>query len=517
MCGIVGMAGNLNYAQVGMFKDMMLFSTVRGMDSAGVVFVGLGKDDKPKVQKALGHPGNLFSDGKVFDNKGRLDRIPKVVIGHTRFATQGEVNVENAHPFEFDHIAGVHNGSLSVWHELDGYKEETVDSRAIFRTINNRGIEETWKSFVGPAALVWWDSKEDTLNLVRNNERDLYVAHSEKGDAIFWASELWMITVAAMRANVKLRFRKDEENNTSVLDSWKPKEHVLHTYKPTASDIELEEVKTLEKKTFTSTGHSGGENQSMGYWGQRTGVGFKGRSGLIVPRVRHGSSANLNLDWAVNADRTDKSYVGTEFVMDYAVDIPLGSTSPDAGKKCFVGHMEDGTRVEIFPPTTKEWNEWQDTLTKSYGSNRFNSPSSRTLLTCKFTSRPRMGNQPDGKPVIKIASDCISVVGGDIGKKLLSLAEDVNNSSEEKDGDNVIPFTANANKKYLWKGSWVNGETWMNLLKQTVPDCNCVWCASPITLEDAGEVDWVGRTDILCGACAGDAAVRTEIRTMINS
>lgn len=196
MCGLVGIAGNLEYKDEACFKRLLVVDYFRGTDSTGVARVKPNGD--VDVVKVASHPIDLF-DTLAF-TKAINGVQSSVFLGHNRAATKGKVNAINAHPFQFDHIVGAHNGTLSTasFAELEKVLGEQfeVDSKAIFAAISRLGIEETAKYLQGAWALVWVDTKEHTLNFLRNKERPLWYAYSKDFDKLFWASEHPMINLA---------------------------------------------------------------------------------------------------------------------------------------------------------------------------------------------------------------------------------------------------------------------------------------------------------------------------------
>lgn len=122
MCGIVGYLG-LGKAAPVLLSELRCLE-YRGYDSAGVAVI---EDGRLHVLKAAGKLSNLESLLK--------DRNPTatVGIGHTRWATHGVPNDQNAHPHtdETGTIAVVHNGIIENYEEL---KEELIRAGTHFQS-----------------------------------------------------------------------------------------------------------------------------------------------------------------------------------------------------------------------------------------------------------------------------------------------------------------------------------------------------------------------------------------------
>ena len=190
MCGIVGVAGNLNATDEKIFKEMLLADVVRGKHATGVALVK-GKCRKVDTLK-LAIPSPLFLDLKCTDKlfTGFINNT--VALGHNRHATKGDSDDHaGAHPFTHGHITLVHNGSLTYHANLTPQGENfVVDSEAICRAIELYGIEEVAPKLTGAFALVWIDSEKDTLNFLRNGERRLGLLFDNKLDKVWWSSEI---------------------------------------------------------------------------------------------------------------------------------------------------------------------------------------------------------------------------------------------------------------------------------------------------------------------------------------
>lgn len=201
MCGIVGVAGNLMSREELTMKRLLLVDTLRGFDSTGLAAVRCG-GSMVYVAKRAKHCFDLF-DTKSFQDA--LNGISsQVFIGHNRAATIGGIKDVNAHPFQIEHITGVHNGTLedrdkSMLEDIAGEKFNT-DSEALFAAIAKVGVKEVIPKITkgcdqskGAWSLVWWDANDKTLNFLRNDHRPLWYCFSDDFKLIFWASENWML------------------------------------------------------------------------------------------------------------------------------------------------------------------------------------------------------------------------------------------------------------------------------------------------------------------------------------
>jgi len=132
MCGIVGHLGTFNSLTI--VLDGLEALEYRGYDSAGVSLIG--RDGEIITSKKEGRLTNLRKE------VSRLKEIYFAGIGHTRWATHGNVNQVNSHPHNGPGFSIVHNGIIENASELreelsvEGYKflSET-DSEVFVRLI----------------------------------------------------------------------------------------------------------------------------------------------------------------------------------------------------------------------------------------------------------------------------------------------------------------------------------------------------------------------------------------------
>lgn len=243
MCGIVGVAGKINYDTIKVFDTLLDLDTTRGSHSTGIV--SINSRNEKFILKNLGTPWDL-RELKGYNKATTLNSL--LIIGHNRYATKGKVNKFNAHPFEFSKITGVHNGTLNNSKNLKDWKKFEVDSENLYYHMNENGVEDTISKLDGAFALSWVDEDNKTLNFIRNKERPLKYCYSKDGNTLFWASEEWMLTVACGKNNVKIEKINDFEEN------------ILYTFKIIENDNfnnfkivvkpTIKKLKVLEKNTL---------------------------------------------------------------------------------------------------------------------------------------------------------------------------------------------------------------------------------------------------------------------------
>ncbi len=180
------------------FIQLLIFDVVRGKDSTGVASIHKGGWN---VDKATGVPHELLERQKAKNNIESLQNI--ALIGHNRSATVGSINRQNAHPFDFEHIVGVHNGTLRNKGELESHADFGTDSEALFYNLDKYSPKEVIPKVDGAYALVWYDKRDTTINFLRNSERPMFLAMSEDKKFLYWASEAGMLDFVLRRNNIK--------------------------------------------------------------------------------------------------------------------------------------------------------------------------------------------------------------------------------------------------------------------------------------------------------------------------
>lgn len=201
MCGIIGIAGDLTNKAKKAFEDMLIFSQVRGPYSTGVC--GINYQNDAVLAKVVGRPDQLIDYDKRYERA--VDFNKKLMLGHNRMPTIGKITAKNAQPFAFDDIVGCHNGSVNEFAlrrlKIDSSLYQT-DSEAILANIDKHGIQETLRPLNGAWALVWFDSRNNTLNFTRNRERPLNYCYSHDRQIIFFASEAGFLKNALGRNEI---------------------------------------------------------------------------------------------------------------------------------------------------------------------------------------------------------------------------------------------------------------------------------------------------------------------------
>ena len=172
MCGIIGYIGTKKC--VPKLINALEALEYRGYDSAGIAYV---KNNTVEIIKEVGKIKNL-------KEQVNMDVDAYMGIGHTRWATHGEVNKINAHPHKVGQITLIHNGIIENYQDIknrvvkEGYKFKSktdieiaaalIDS--LYKKNNDmvKTLNEASKILRGSYAFVVMVDKDEHIYATRN-------------------------------------------------------------------------------------------------------------------------------------------------------------------------------------------------------------------------------------------------------------------------------------------------------------------------------------------------------------
>lgn len=199
MCGIAGVMGSgIQGPDLEVLRDLSKVLVVRGQDGAGILqgasytggnlFTTIEKTGQEMAYLMWYHAKSKNGDRTLFRNI-----TDNFFCIHVRAATKGSINDANAHPFEFDNIIGMHNGTLKDNKYL--YDPTITDTEMMFADMDRRGVEDVLRDLdKGSAyAIVVLDKKRNEFIFARNAMRPFFITYNQKRNVIYYASEIGML------------------------------------------------------------------------------------------------------------------------------------------------------------------------------------------------------------------------------------------------------------------------------------------------------------------------------------
>lgn len=190
MCGIYGFIGRPDKITPQIIEKLGKLNVQRGADSTGVAWIC--SDASCVIKQAISSPVffNNLKQGKrnsFLNNYYKRDTL--AILGHTRFATRGAVNNDNAHPFENDNLISTHNGVIYNFDALQTKfsTDYQVDSQIIGHLLAQKDVKMALKQLEGYFCVPYMDRKQPTILNVAVYNADF--SYSIWHDQLYYSSD----------------------------------------------------------------------------------------------------------------------------------------------------------------------------------------------------------------------------------------------------------------------------------------------------------------------------------------
>lgn len=266
MCGIFGISRGdakpeSDSAYLALLFSLGVRSEERGRHSSGLaVFTDAGFSSAQVAKDTV--PFRRLNIAKT----GISVHSSTLVLGHTRFATQGSASdVKNASPLQLDGIVGTHNGDIakSSVPNCKTHQKAAVsltDTEILYRELQNHvpgsaSFLAALEAAKGRIALAFVSKKLPTaLVLVRGALSPIAYAYTTAGDLVYGSNPDWFRQIEA-ESNGVIQFRNITlvpEGTVLIFDTSTNKIVSSADFTPTCRESDLHLVNSSVYKNFTN-------------------------------------------------------------------------------------------------------------------------------------------------------------------------------------------------------------------------------------------------------------------------
>lgn len=200
MCGLFGFVGKIGNPgqRLSLATSLALFNEERGDHSTGIALVDRDTP-RPYLLKYVAPAKRVV--GRTAWVQALLRPRYDVLIGHTRWASVGQINKANAHPFHVGKTVGAHNGTITNVADLakSTGADYGTDSQHLIHLLDR---DNHLGSLRGWAALTFTQLKAAAdVSLMRWNA-PLFAAELPEHMGLVWSSEKDDLEVALRHAGL---------------------------------------------------------------------------------------------------------------------------------------------------------------------------------------------------------------------------------------------------------------------------------------------------------------------------
>lgn len=183
MCGIVALISKklsgFSELELKLFSQALYANALRGIDSTGIF--SITKEGNINLIKDNVDANTFLKSNNVKKEFENYYLNSRILVGHNRAATKGNITDKNAHPFLIKDTVLVHNGTIYE-HKLLANTE--TDSEAICSAISEKPYKEVLENISGAFALIFYKANEKKLYVIKNKERPLWIISTNEFDFI---------------------------------------------------------------------------------------------------------------------------------------------------------------------------------------------------------------------------------------------------------------------------------------------------------------------------------------------